>query len=228
MPENEALPNEFPPMGADFKKPYMEFEYEGQLYKLEELKGGHNGRGMAKACKTHGAQWDEEKQRWVVKVENNLIDIDIASQPETTRGIPDSKAFLKKLDIFSNPRRSKKSIGYLYASGNKDEAPRYPIDCEFHMHIRVKVPGKPSLQNPKPFILEAKGLNAWPPEIGTVYLHDDEVELYPEWVPFAEQLMKPIVKILPGDKTIITEVYEARESTDQKESIFTKALNWLT
>lgn len=228
MPDNEALPSEFPPMGADFEKPYMEFEYEGEIYKLKELKGGHNGSSVAKACKTHGAQWDDEKQRWIVKVENNLIDIDLTNQPEASKEIPESKAFLKSLVIVSSPRRSKKSIGYLYASGAKEEPPRYPIDCEFHMHIRVKVPGKPTLHNPKPFKLEAKGLTAWPPSIGTIYLHEDEVELYPEWVPFAKHLMKPIVTILSGDETIITDVYEQKASSSQKESFFTKALNWLT
>ncbi len=228
MANLKKLPESFPPMGAEFKKPYMEFEFEGVTYKLEELKGGHNGKA-AKACQAEGATWDEARQKWIVKVDNNLIDIELKNQPTATVNIPDSKSFLREIDIKSSPRRSKRSIGYLIVKdSHKDAAPTFPVDCEFYMHIQVKVPGKPSLTNPKPFKLVAKDLEDWPPPIDTVYTHDDTVELYPEWVPFADKLMKPVVKILPGDETIITEVFEIKDNTIEKPSMLSRIFYWLT
>jgi len=228
MSDKNKLPETFSPMGAEFKKPYMEFEFEGEIFRLENLKGGHNGR-TAKACKANPPVWDEEKQRWVVKIENNLIDIDLESQSEASKSIPGNKSFLKKMKITSNPRRSYKSIGYLISTTrNKEEPPSYPIDCEFYMYIRVKVPGKPSLINMKPFKLMANGLEEWPPRVGTVYTHDDHVELYPEWIPFATYFMKPIVRILPGDETILTEVFQLDDHNIERQGFFSSIINWLT
>lgn len=229
MSDSTPLPDSFPPMGAQFEKPYMEFEYNGQMYTLSELKGGHNGRSaVVKACETKGAHWDEERQKWVVPVENNMIEIDLSEQPEASAEIPEKDAFLRNMKIRNSERRSKKSSGTLLASGNLESGPQYPVDCAFHMVVRVKAPGKPALINPVPFKLEAKGLHEWPPSVGTVYTHDDTVELFPEWLPFAKHFMRPIARIMPGDETILTEVFEQDTGTAAQDGLLKRMVNWLT
>lgn len=233
MANGEALPGAFPQMGAEFEKPYMEFEYNGKMYRMDQLKGGHNKPTQpVRACKSSPPKWDPEKKRWVVTLDNNMIDIDLGEQPEATRALPENLGWLKRMHIHNSPRRSRRSIGYLYpTSGSPDEPPTFPVDCEFHMFIRVDVPGRPSLANTTPFKLEAKGLDTWPPQVGTVYTHDDDVDLYPEWVPFARTLMKPMVRIPPGDETILTSTYEAdRETLDAppEGNVLKRLWNWLT
>lgn len=193
----------------------MEFEYEGQIYRMGELKGGHNGRGTAgaavAACQQRPPQWDEVRQRWVVPIMNNMINIDLSSQPEAARAFP-SVSPLRSMSIINNPRRSYSSIGHLISVTNTpSEPPRFPVDCVFRMYIRVKVPGKGSVINVRPFELVAKGLTTWPPPVGTIYTHEDVVELYPEWIPFGHRLMNPIVRIFSGDETILTNVFEVTE-----------------
>lgn len=230
MADGDVLPNSFPPMGAEFEKPYMEFEYNGKMYRLDQLKGGHNKPKVTDpvmACKTSPPVWDPVKKRWVVTLENNMIDIDVGAQPDASRALPEELSALKRMHIFNSPRRSRRSYGYLYpASSTADEPPKFPVDCEFHMFIRVAVPGRPSLANVTPFKLEAKALSEWPPKVGTVYTHDDEVALYPEWLPFARTLMKPLVRIPSGDETILTEIYLA-ERTDEGEAAPQRG-NWFT
>lgn len=228
MANGDYLPDTFVPMGAEFVKPYMEFEFEGQIHRLENLAGGHNGR-VAAACQASPPQFDSEKNRWVVKIENNLIDIDLGNQPAVAAAIPESKSFLRSMSIINNPRRSFVSTGLLVsASASPDERPRFPVDCTFEMHIRVNVPGKPSLINVKPFQLSARNIDQWPPPVGTVYRHDDAIELYPEWVPFSEFLMKPVVRILPGDETIITDVFETRPEELNRPNLLKTLINRLT
>ena len=232
---DNTLPSSFPPMGAEFKKPYMEFEYEGKMYKVEELSGGHNGR-VASACQASPPHWDEEKQRWVVDVTNNLIDIDLSNQPHTFTAFDEKTSAFQKLKIINNPRHSYKSTGQIISVTNsKDEPPTFPVDCVFNMHIRASIPGKPSLITVKPFQLYANKLETWPPPVGTVYNHDDDIELYPEWVPFSEKLMKPIVTIKSGDKTIITKVLDLQESIQLEftllgriKNLFVTLINRLT
>ena len=228
MAESKPFPDEIPPMGAEFEKPYMEFEYDGEIYRLEELRGGHNGSGAARACKSQGAKWDESKQRWVVAVENNMIEIDLSDQPEASRSIGKRHNFLKRTHISNNPRRSKTSTGYLLPAGTKESGPRYPVDCEFYMFLRVRVPGKPDLMNPIPFKLEAKGLDEWPPKEGTAYKHEDNIELYPEWLPFGKILMRPVATIPSGDETVLTRVFTVQEPSRQKSKLLSRLVNWLT
>lgn len=224
----DPLPESFPPMGAEFKKPYMEFEYDGQIYKMTDLQGGHNG-SVAEGCIAHPPEYDPEKGRWVVKVQNNLIDIDLGAHPAMEALFSEKTKFLSKARIFSNPRRSFASIGYLLTTNTSpQDKPTFPIDCVFLMHIRISVPGKPSLINVKPFELTAKNLTTWPPPVGTVYEHNDTVELYPEWIPFGHVFMKPIVKIPPGDKTILTKVFELPQGPKPSQGTYASLLNRFT
>jgi len=224
----DTLPNSFPPMGAEFKKPYMEFEYQGKMYKVEELAGGHNGI-VASACQASAPHWDEEKQRWVVDVTNNLIDIDLSNQPHTFSAFDEKTSSFQKLKIKNNPRHSYKSTGQVISVTNsKDELPTFPVDCVFNMHIRASIPGKPSLITIKPFQLYANKLETWPPPVGTVYSHDEDIELYPEWLPFSEKLMKPIVTIKSGDKTIITKVIDKQGTVKQEISFLEQTKNYFT
>jgi hypothetical protein len=224
----DELPATFPPMAATFRKPYMEFEFEGTMYRLEDLKGGHNGR-VAGACVSSRPQFDPAKGRWVVVLENNLINIDLAEHPSAAEAFPDEKAFLRETRIVSNPRSSKRSLGYLLsATTNPNETPRFPADCEFSMYIRISAPGKGTLINTAPFALRANGLEAWPPPVGTVYTHDDTIELYPEWVPFGDRFLKPSARIPPGDETIITESFIVEGQGVEVPGVLTRLINRLS
>lgn len=228
MASGDLIPNSTRPMGAQFKKPYMEFWYDGQVYRLENLRGGHNGM-VAGACQSRPPQFDPVSERWVVPVNNNLIDIDLTQQPEVAEALPDSVPYLRSLAIVSNPRRSFTSTGQLTtAKSAPTELPRFPVDCVFNMHIRVRVPGKPTLVNVKPFQLVAKGLEQWPPPVGTVYTHDEDIELHPEWVPFGALLMSPIVRILAGDETILTNVFEVPAETGARPGFLRSFINRMT
>jgi hypothetical protein len=210
----------------------MEFEYRGEVFRLENLRGGHNGRDpntmvIVEKCANSPPQWDEERQRWVIPLTNNMINIDLSSQ----EGVTESFALnspLRAMSIISNPRNRYKSTGNLIsATTSREESPRYPVDCVFNMHIRVRVPGGGTLINVRPFQLVANGLTSWPPPVGTVYTHEDTVELFPEWVPFGEQLLSPIAKILPGDETIITNVREVNEELFSPDRGIIPTLQWL-
>ena len=228
MAAGDPLPTSFPPMGAEFVKPYMEFEFKGELHRVDALVGGHNG-SVASACQARPPVFDAERQRWVVPIENNLIDIDLGSQPEVAKSIPDHRSELRSLRVINNPRRSFRSTGMLLTDARTlTEQPRYPVDCIFNMHIRVRVTGKPSLITVRPFQLIAVNLEQWPPPVGTVYRHDDVVDLFPEWVPFSERFMSPIVKILAGDETILTKVFEAPPAVRDSRSLFQKLIERLT
>lgn len=227
MAAGDPLPSSFPPMGAFFKKPYMEFEFEGKIHRLEALVGGHNGH-VAQACASRPPVFDAERQRWVVPIENNLIDIDPGAQPQIAAAIADAHAALRRMTVLSSTRNSYRSTGLLITeSRSPEERPTFPVDCVFNMHIRVKVPGKPALINVRPFQLTANALEQWPPSVGTTYAHEDTVELFPEWLPLAERYMQPIARILPGDVTVLTDVFEAPIGSDPR-GLFRRAVDRLT
>jgi hypothetical protein len=201
-----------PSSGALFEKPYMEFEYKGKMYRLEDIKGGHNGAvaenaHVAMACEKSPPVWDEDRGVWVVPVENHIIDIDLSGQRDL-KGNLEADSPLWGLKIKSSQNRRKPTNGLLISSGtDKTDGPVFPIDCEFRIHIEAKIPGAPTLTNSKPFRLRATGLETWPPDAGTTYENLDDIELYPKFVPFADRLMKPVVRIPKGDKTVLTEVF---------------------
>jgi hypothetical protein len=213
-----VIPENLPSAAAEFEKPYMEFEYRREVFRLENLRGGHNGRDpdtmtIVEKCANSPPQWDEERQRWVIPLTNNMINIDLSSQEDATERFALNSP-LRAMSIISNPRNRYKSTGNLVsAPTSREEPPRYPIDCVFNMHIRVRVPGRGSLINVRPFQLVANGLTGWPPPVGTVYTHEDTVELFPEWVPFGERLLSPVARILPGDETIIINIREVTEGS---------------
>jgi hypothetical protein len=223
----DQLPTRFPPMGALFMKPYMEFEFEGKVHRLETLKGGHNGR-VARACQSSPPEFDEARQRWVVRITNNIIDIDLAEQPEIVESarLPHR---LAGMHIFNNPRRSYASQGLLISvTDRKDANPEFPVDCEFRMHIRVRIPGRPTVVNPTPFRMVAKDLYAWPPSVGTIYTNLDDVDLYPEWVPFGRTFLRPVARIRAGDEAHLTDVFEREDTSGADGRWITRIFNRLT
>eukprot|EP01025_Chloroclados_australasicus_P013416 TRINITY_DN16323_c0_g1_i2.p1 TRINITY_DN16323_c0_g1~~TRINITY_DN16323_c0_g1_i2.p1 ORF type:complete len:225 (-),score=23.93 TRINITY_DN16323_c0_g1_i2:170-844(-) len=222
MANAQKLPEQIPSMGAELVKPYMEFEYRGKLYRLENLKGGHNSPkpnpdrreqpgddDVVKACIANPPQWDEEQQRWIIPLENNLIEFDLSQQPEVAMSLPENSG-LRSMKIRNNPSTRRRTSGYLVASGSKSDGPSYPVDSVFEVFIQVNAPGLPSLSNRAPFRIVANKLSQWPPEPGTVYDNLDDVRLYPDIVPFADKLMRPVVTILKGDQTVLSEVFESK------------------
>ncbi|WP_424982775.1 hypothetical protein [Maritalea sp. S77] len=212
----QILVKEIPSIGAFFEKPYMEFEYKGEMYRLEELSGGHNGSSTpheaAVGCDVNHPVWDEERGVWVIPLENHVINIDISVQKSLKSNLPDSSPF-REMKISSPRQGNRVTKGLLISSGrNKDGGPVFPVDCEFQAFIDVKVPNRPLLRNVKPFRLLARGLDQWPPLAGTTYENLDDVELFPALVPFADRIMKPLVRIPKGDKTVLTEVFEFRNN----------------
>lgn len=191
-------------MGAHFEKPYTEFEYDGQIYRVGPTVGGHNGRGV-EACISHGATYDSVRGRWVVHVDNNLIHINYASQsaPRETFG-EDSP--LAKLLIQNNPDPERPSGGTLITATTDPEGPpEYPVDSEFLMMLRAEAPGLPALVTREPLRLVAEGLEQWPPPVGTAYENVSGADFYLEGPESEED--QPIARILPGDSTILTEVF---------------------
>lgn len=202
---SEEFPTPVANSGALFRKPYMEFEYAGEVHRLENIRGGHNG-ATAQACIAHPPVWDEKKERWVVPLENNIIEIDLSDQEEMISSIlPGSP--LGKLKIAS-AKSEKLTKGMLITSGEeKSKGPKFPVDCMFEVFITAKIPWRPQLRNVRPFRLLAENIEQWPPMAGTTYKNLDDVELYPAFLSFAEKVMKPIVRIPKGDETILEEVF---------------------
>jgi hypothetical protein len=209
-----ALPDTFPPMGATFEKPYMEFEYDGRVYNVGVLVGGHNGRRSVedddptdpavRACIAHPPVYDSVKGRWVVHVENNLVHINFGEQtPDSLSALePDSP--IRNAIIAPNPTRQ--STGTLVTDTTDPNAlPDYPIDCEFEIYLQVTAPGLPPLVNREPLRLLSRGLEQWPPAVGTAYENPDGVSFFLQGS--SEESDEPIVRILPGDTTVLTEVF---------------------
>jgi hypothetical protein len=202
----DLLPEQFPPAGATFEKPYTEIEYDGEIYPVKGMVGGHNGRKAVEACIAHGARYDSVRERWVVPLDNNLISINLAEQPEVGQ-VFGSDSPLARMQMANHPSKKYRSSGLLIsATEDPNQRPAFPVDCEFTVHLRVKVPGKPPLVNPVPFHLVAKGLTSWPPSVGTTYKNIDGAELYPDYIGPLRRAMKPVARILPGDETILTEI----------------------
>lgn len=201
------LPNSFAPSGALFKKPYTEIEYRGKLYPIKGMVGGHNGV-VAQACVASPPIYDEERGRWVVPITNNLIDIDLADQPEAA-SVFDEGSPLRRMRIVNNPDPRFPSTGMLITSTTDPSAsPAFPVDCEFKMFVRVTVPRRPALINIRPFRLVACGLSEWPPPIGTMYENLDGADLVPSRLASIGLRAGPVVaRILPGDQTVLTDVF---------------------
>ena len=200
------IPSDFPPMGAMFTKPYMEFEYRGETYRIDNLVGGHNG-AVATACITRPPVWDPERKRWVVPIVNNIIDIDLNRDRPSATSFASGSRF-NRMRIVSHPSQRYVSTGLLIsATDDPNIRPRFPVDCEFRMHVRVSVPGRPKLFNPKPFRMVASNLTEWPPPVGTRYRNLDEVALVPERLPLVGRRMRPVATIRSGDEAILTEVF---------------------
>ena len=198
------IPNEFPDMGALFEKPYTEFEFDGKIYKVGPTVGGHNGVGP-QACQAHPPSYDSVRGRWVVHVDNNLIHIDYSGQDEPRIVFGDDSPFTQ-LVIQNNPDPAFRSGGILVTeTTSADAEPEYPVDCEFTMHLKATVPGVPSLVTREPLRLIANGLEEWPPPVGTVYKNQSGAEFFLEG-PAAES-DQPMARILPGDSTVLTEVF---------------------
>jgi hypothetical protein len=203
----EPLPDKLPSAGATFEKPYTEIEYNGKVYPVKGMVGGHNGLDAVEKCEAHGARYDSVRGRWVVPVDNNIISINLAEQPEVGKVFGDGSP-LAQLQMRNHPSRRYRSGGFLItATEDPDGRPEFPVDCEFQVHLRITVPGKWPLVNPKPFRLIAKGLEEWPPTEGTVYDNPDGAEFYPDFIGPTRRFMRPVARILPGDETILTKVF---------------------
>jgi hypothetical protein len=191
-------------MGALFEKPYTEFEFNGQIYKVGPTVGGHNGVGQ-QACIAHPPSYDPAKGRWVVHVDNNLIHIDYSDQTEPRATFGADSPFTK-LVIQNNPDPARPSGGILITqSTDADADPEYPVDCEFTMQLRAEVPGLPPLVTRAPLRLFAGGLQEWPPPVGTAYANTSGADFYLE--ESAAEGDQPMARILPGDSTILTQVF---------------------
>lgn len=198
------VPKAFPKMGALFEKPYTEFEFDGKMYKVGPTVGGHNGVGQ-QACIAHPPHYDPERGRWVVEVDNNLIHIDYADQPEPMKAFGEESP-LTKLVIQNDPDPKRKSGGLLITGTTDSDAdPEYPVDCEFEMHLRAEAPGLPPLITREPLSLIAKDLEEWPPPVGTAYENTSGADFVLE--DSASGYEQPIARILPGDSTILTKVF---------------------
>jgi hypothetical protein len=204
----DPLPDSLPPAGATFEKPYTEVEYRGKVYPVKGMVGGHNGRSVVEACEAHPPRYDSIRGRWVVPLDNNLISINLAEQPEVGRVFGEGSP-LARLRMANHPGRRFRSGGLLVTNTtDPNERPAFPVDCEFEVYLRIRVPGKWPLVNPRPLRLLATELSQWPPPVGTVYRNLDGADFYPDWVgPLRRFMKKPIVRILPGDETILTEVF---------------------
>jgi hypothetical protein len=203
----ELLPSSFSPTGARFQKPYTEIEYRGKLYPIKGMVGGHNGV-VAQACQASAPVYDKERKTWVVPITNNLIDIDLAGQ-DRAASVFDAGSPLRQMKIVNNPDPGFASTGLLITSTrDESEPPAFPVDCEFQMFIRVTVPRRPALINIKPMRLIARGLQTWPPPVGTSYENMDGADLVPARLARLGAAMAPVIaRILPGDQTVLTEVF---------------------
>jgi hypothetical protein len=197
------IPSEFPDMGALFKKPYTEFEFEGKVYKVGETVGGHNGVAQ-QACIAHPPTFDPERGRWVVHVDNNLIHIDYSEQDAPRLAFGADSPFAN-LVIKNDPDPARPSGGVLISkTTDPDAEPEYPVDCEFTMHLRAEVPNLPPLITREPLRLLAQGLEEWPPPVGTSYENLSGAEFV---LADAAEGDQALARILPGDSTVLTEVF---------------------
>ncbi len=197
------IPDEFPDMGALFKKPYTEFEFGGRVYKVHETVGGHNGVAQ-KACMANPPTYDPERGRWVVHVTNNLIHIDYSTQRAMADAVGGDSP-LANLVIENDPDPSRPSGGVLVSeTSDPERPPEYPVDCIFEMHLRATAPGLPVLVTREPLELFADALMEWPPPVGTAYENRSGADFYLRDAPDDAE---PIARILPGDSTVLTDVF---------------------
>jgi len=204
----------------------MEFEFDGRVYRLEDLKGGHNGR-VAAACASSPPAWDARLGRWVVHVTNNIIDIDLGEHPAAWR-VPPPREEFRAIRISGSLRQRYRSTGILVTDARRqEEQPRFPVQSAFFMHVRVTLPGMGTAINTEPFRMVATNVMEWPPPVGTVYENLDDVELYPEWLPFGSRVRGSVARIRKGDTAIISDVFPKPEGRDPTTTV-QRLLNWLT
>lgn len=190
-PVPDLLPLDGPEITAELEKPYTSFWLNGEMFIVSQASGGHNGRTAA-ACKSSPPVFNEENNRWEIKVSNNLINFDF----ETPFGI---------VHVESTPINEGKPEGIVVS---KDIViPTLPAISIFEVGLEATLPGGLRVISRQPLVLKAE-VTSWPPSAGTEYISAKPIEFIVE---DADLDTKPIFVINP-DITVIKSVSRFNEA----------------
>lgn len=184
-PVPDLLPLDGPEMTAELEKPYTSFWLNGEMFTAPQAPGGHNGR-VAAACKSSPPVFNEENNRWEIKVSNNLINFDF----ETPFGI---------VHVESTPINDGEPEGVVVSQNMI--IPTLPAVSIFEVGLKATLPGDLIAISRQPLILKAE-VTSWPPPVGTEYISAKPIEFILE---DAAPDAKPIFVINP-DTTVIKSV----------------------
>ena len=226
MPELNIIAD-LVPIAIQFVKPLMTFKYKGGTYVLKNIEGRSTERTELMRMLSKPV-WDEVLNRWEILLSCNIVDMDLSNQFQSFSALDRDTYLFQHLHVVSSPRRSFSSIAQLIPHKNiKSQAPSFPADLYLYMYFRSIIPGKLNLINTEPGIFVARNLTSWPPPIGTVFIQENDILLYPEYIPFIENLMDPVVIIKGGDSTIITDIYHEKFSEPVMLPFFKKTAKYI-
>ena len=181
-------------MGAELNKPYTEIEYMGQIYTLENLSGGHNGKNpllspVVAACRTNPPVFDPTTGRWRVPINNNFIQFSADNTPLGRIRIGAQNGECDGYLEFLNPVTSMNDLDF-------------PVRSVFTFNLSVELLDLGvTLSSRSPVTVTAENLTSWPPPVGTVYSQKENVDLVAE--PGG-----PTIATLRPDTTVITNVFQ--------------------
>jgi hypothetical protein len=182
---------------AELEKPYSEIEYQGVIYPLVALRGGHRGTKsdvsattpspgeVVAACQTNPPVQDPITGTWTVPVTNNFINFSTDTSP------------FGKLNIGAIPGTAN---GYLEFVNNPSslEDLDFPVNSIFTFRIKLELPDLGvTLFSAEEVKIVAENLTSWAPLTGTVYHQSEFIDL------IAEENGPTIARLSP-DRTIIT------------------------
>ena len=190
-------------MGAELLKPYTEIEYNGQVFAIENLRGGHNGRNaltastsltdiVVAACQTNPPVFDSTTGKWRVPVTNNFIHFE-GSDPNL------GTFTLGALDDIVN--------GYLEFANNPTSSDEldFPVNSIFEFQVELELLDFGiTLFSEELATVYANDLTSWAPPVGTTYYQDEYIDLV------AVSGGPTIARIRP-DTTIVTEIVSIPE-----------------
>lgn len=182
---------------AELEKPYTEIEYNGVVYPLVALRGGHRGKSLdtaalspspgevVAACQTNPPIQDPITGNWVVPVTNNLIAFSTDTSP------------FGKLNIGAIPGTVKGNLEFVNNPSSLEDL-YFPVNSIFSFQIQLQLPDIGiTLFSAKEATIKASNLTSWPPSVGTIYYQNDFIDLV------AEE-NGPIIARLRPDTTIVT------------------------